>query len=209
MTPGGGGKVPGVFGLNPGSLAVTAGVAATVAANKYAHDNPKGFTGAAMKNNPVWNKIFGPSPKKKSKPKKVKAGPAANPRLNPNRKPEGPVRHRMRGGNIEAGLRYMVGESGPEWITPRWPGTVTPSGMNINPRARLDTSQIVDNRHSATRLLLTPAGGSRARALAPAGMRDYISYHTTVALDGKRVGTASTRRTNARVSRGHLPPGVV
>lgn len=120
---------------------------------------------------------------------------------------------RARGGNIEAGGAYIVGENGPELVTAHRSGYVHTAAqtrrMLINPRARLDTSQIVDNRRSADRLLLTPVGPARFGKRAPDGMSDYIRQHTVITLDGKKFGTSQTRRTNARVSRGHLPPGLI
>jgi hypothetical protein len=123
---------------------------------------------------------------------------------------------RARGGNIEANRAYIVGEDGPELITPRRAGFVhnaarTQNMFGINPKARLDTSQITDRRMAFDPLLLGPLldpGASRARlGHSPPGLRDYIQY-TSLQIDGKRIGAVQTRRTNRDVEKGHLPPGV-
>lgn len=140
------------------------------------------------------------------------SGPAPNPRLSPDRSPSGPVRHRRRGGNIEAGRLYMAGEEGPELIVPKGRGTVltakqTRHALNVNRHARLDTSQIRDRRHDPLRLFTTSDNPRPRSALTPPGMIDYYVVNTRINLDGKVIGRAQTRRTNARVSRGHLAPG--
>lgn len=93
-----------------------------------------------------------------------------------------------KGGPMRAGRSYLVGEDGPEMVTPRRSGYVHTAkqtqGMKFNPNVRLDTSQVVDNRLLTGMLTGSYAEsffgriGREQNPIAPPGMRDYINYRT-------------------------------
>ena len=141
---------------------------------------------------------------------------------------------RAKGGNIEAGSAYIVGEDGPELITPKRSGFVHTAKqtrrlqqhhLDFNDFAKLDTSQVVDRRTRGLSSLLNTDYGGRGTTSprAPAGMRDYIRYSrqpsVTVNITGPVYGANAKqladgitghveRNMRGRVNRGHLAPGI-
>lgn len=115
---------------------------------------------------------------------------------------------RAMGGPIRAGMAYLTGEHGPEIITPTRSGYVHDARKTrsmFNPRARLDVSQVRDDR-LMTQMLMAPLDPSYRSGVkyghATPGMRDYITNVTKISLDSRPIGKSVTRTQQRHVRNG-------